>query len=122
MKFKKLISFITIACILVYLQGCATRHLVTPQELDKLPAGPITITTTDGEVFEFIEGWVVISDTLITGTLKDGTAKDIPFSQVKMVGAGMSDELKTCLVAGSVTAGVVVGLVLIGLYSFIRSF
>ena len=106
MKFKKVISFITIVCILVYLQGCTLRRFITPQELEKQPTNTITtVITIDGEVFEFIEGWAVLSDTVITGTLKDGPTKEIPLSQVKMVSVKKPSYVKTCLLGWVFLAG-----------------
>jgi hypothetical protein len=89
MVFKKTISIMTLFCFAMCLQGCYSLREIKSEQLRHHPRFTIAkVVTTDGEVVEFKtkkRNIAIITADKIQGSLKDGTPKTVPLSQVKSV-------------------------------------
>jgi len=103
----RIIAIITLVFVLTFLLGCHSKDFIGRGEIEAYPQYPIFIViTVDGEVFEF-ESSAVLEDSIIKGTLKDGTSVEIALTRVNMVYAKRFDKSRTgavcCFGVGTTT-------------------
>jgi hypothetical protein len=118
MVWKRILASVTLLALVVSLEGCYSKYLMSRQEIAENPRSPIfTVITVDGEVLEF-EPRAVLEDSSIIGTLLDGTAVRIPLDHVSKVYAKKMDDSKTiatCCAAGGITGLLAIVLLMVGL-------
>ena len=113
MVWRRLLAGVAAVALVVSSHGCYSKYLMSREEIAQNPKCPIfSVITAEGDVLEF-EPRAVVEDSVILGTLTDGTAVRIPLERVSKVYARRTDATKTT--ATCCAAGVVAALLLIGL-------
>lgn len=113
MVWRRLLASVAALALLVSSHGCYSKYSMSREEIAQNPKCSIfTVITVEGDVLEF-EPRAVVEDSVIFGTLTDGTAVRIPLERVSMVYASRMDATKTttaCCAAGGATALLLMGL------------
>jgi hypothetical protein len=103
-------------CVAIFLAGCHTREFISRGEIEAHPDYPISIViTTDGEVYEFKPN-AILKDSVIVGTLMDGTFVEIPVARVNMVYAKRFDQSRSgaAFLCGTGTTVLVATIAILG--------
>jgi len=103
-------------CVVIFLVGCHTREFISRGEIEAHPDYPISIViTNDGEVYEFKPS-AILKDSVIFGTLMDGTFVEIPVARVNMVYAKRFDQSRSgaAFLCGTGTTAMVATLAILG--------
>jgi hypothetical protein len=102
MQHRKIVAIMLVTCFLTITLDCHSsefishsREFISRGEIEAHPEYPIFIVlTADGEVLEF-EPSAVLEDSVIKGTLKDGTFVEVPVRSVNMVYARKFDQSRS---------------------------
>lgn len=110
------VTYVTlVAFTLVTVCGCTSPQVIPHKDLQQGETKICEVVTTEGKVYEFQSDkefkYARLRDSLITGTLVDGTAVAIPLSSVTRISVMREDAGKSVLVAIGVI-GIAVALLI----------